>query len=119
VEGEVMLYHYTCDHGAAGIERDGELRVQERTVRLDWLPNVIWLTDLDVPVAEALGLTSRTLECDRTANRFVVAEPKDVQRYVDVRRSWSAFVRDALETAAGAMPMHWYVTTTPQVAVRG
>lgn len=64
------LYHYTCAHAAPLIERDGLLRPHPQ-ILLDNTP-LIWFTDLEEPDRQALGLTSLTLNCDRTAYRVVV-----------------------------------------------
>lgn len=107
------LYHYTCSHWAAAIARSHTL---DPAVSV-W--NLVWLTDLDHPDRDGLGLTSRTLTCDRTRYRFIVDHPVDVQRWVDVRRTFPLSVRQGLETAPRAMPMHWYLTATEQRARLG
>lgn len=101
------LYHYTCEHGYQGIGASpaGVL-----------LPNagLVWLTDLDVPVREALGLTSHTLSCDRTAYRYrAIAALAHVRPWSQARRSVPRDVREALESAPGVLPMHWWVSAWP------
>lgn len=106
------LYHYTCRHFAARIGVQGLLRVSPVT-------GVLWLTDLDSPVAGALGLTSTILACDRTEARFVVDDPDDtVTAWLELRRSAPRYVVEALESAPGAMPRHWWIATGPQFARR-
>jgi hypothetical protein len=110
------LWHYTCDHSAALIRADGN------TLRpVNTLIPMIWLTDLDVPDRLGLGLTMKTLKCDRLAHRFAVPQPLEVFRWIDVRRSWRgtpgwAWVQ-AIESTEGALPRHWFVTNVPQAAV--
>lgn len=66
----MRLYHYTClDHGDPGIQRDGFLR-PNRHAFFD--ARLIWLTTLEQPQREPLGLTSDRLSCDRTAVRYEV-----------------------------------------------
>jgi hypothetical protein len=107
------LYHYTCEHGSAGIQADGLIVPQPQPP--DGERKIVWLTDLEAPNRAALGLTSLVLQCDRMERRFVVPEPESVYRYVDVRRAWwPREWRELLESADGAMPMHWYVSEMPQ-----
>lgn len=75
---------------------------------------LVWLTDLDQPDRQALGLTSFILDCDRTEHRFVL--PGDSgERWVD----WCRRVRlprarrDLLEMADGAQPLRWWVSERP------
>lgn len=109
-----MLYHYTCDHGADGIRREGVIR-PNRHVILG--VGVVWLTDLDVPYREALGLTSHILSCDRTAHRLEVVCPWAVwwPRYA---RGLPSSARWAVESAAGMAPVHWWVATEPVAVAR-
>jgi hypothetical protein len=106
------LYHYTCNHGLPGIAADQLV-----------LPNIhpwlgyglAWLTDLDVPDRLGLGLTSVTLCCDRTAHRVEVDSTADVMHWPkwahEQRVPW--LTRLTLEGAGSALPMHWWVSTTP------
>lgn len=80
---------------------------------------VLWLTDLDVPVRGALGLTSNLLACDRTECRYVVDDPDDtVLAWTELRRSAPRDWVEALEAAPGVMPRHWWLATGPQRAHR-
>jgi hypothetical protein len=101
------LFHYTCDHGHQGIG-EGPAGIL--------LPNdgLVWLTDLESPVREALGLTSHTLSCDRTQYRYrATAALAHVRPWTEARRQVRREVREALEAAPGAMPMHWWVSAWP------
>jgi hypothetical protein len=83
------------------------------------LTKLAWFTDLDEPVADVLGLTSRMTYCDRTQYRWQVdAPPGDVRGllpvpYGSIRRRLNVFIRDSLELSPGAEPAHWWVATWP------
>ena len=120
------LYHYTCDHGAELIEREGHVKSLYDVLGGDEgdgnaLMNIPqshfgWFTDLAEPNREALGLTSITLGCDRTAHRFRVTDATEVTWWLDVRRYHPILWH--LEEADGAMPAHWWLATEPVPAVR-
>lgn len=110
---ERPLYHYTCEHGAAGIEASGLIEVRRQPP--EGQVTLTWLTDLEAPNRNALGLTSHIVQCDRLTYRFEVVEHVAVERYVDVRREFfPAYWWKELERAEGAMPMHWFVSLAPQ-----
>lgn len=106
------LYHWTCSHGADAIYADGlRLRPNEYAD-----PSLVWLTSLAHPDRKALGLTSRTLACDRMEWRCIV-DPGDgdwpipyVQwaRLVKAPRDW----RDTIESF-GCQPLTWWVSEVP------
>jgi hypothetical protein len=106
-----VFYHYTCaDHGAPGIEADGFLRPNAHPM-LRALGPVVWLTDLDhLTDPKAVGLTSATLSCDRTAIRYVVFAA-DV-----VGLTWWPFARSVCDRAVVAdlesmgYPSRWWIT---------
>jgi hypothetical protein len=93
------LYHFTCSHAAPHIDRARALVPQVSWRHLDSLllergepmtglwraPAVVWLTDMRSPDRDALGLTSRTLKCDRTEFRYTVE--------TDAAEPWLAFAR--------------------------
>ena len=102
------MYHYTCvDHGKPGIDKDGVVKPHP-TIGL------AWFTDLDVPHVSSLGLTDHLLDCDRTKVRYEV-DPEDVTPWMDVRRTAAlpSVLRVGLESCPGAMPRHWFVSTSP------
>lgn len=103
------LWHYTCDHHLLDILKAG--RLSPRGSR-----GLVWLTDLDLPQREGLGLTSLMLDCDRTRNRLRVADTEGVMWWMDYRRHVDPVWRESLEGAPGVMPMHWWVSTSPRVA---
>ena len=115
----MKFYHFTCDHGAEGIRRDGELRPQSPwpvfamgvATRLEHARPVVWLTDDPAPDRAAVGLTSVTLNCDRMAHRFEV--DARVWRWAD----WAA-VRGAnpeylMVLGWGREPWRWFVSEKP------
>lgn len=99
-----ILYHYTCDHGAKGLGLQDHL-----------LPNMhpllgmplVWLTDLDAPFIEPLGLTSHMLSCDRTEYRYRVTDARTCIPWVRYEH------RDRSIEIDGTMPMHWWVSEQP------
>lgn len=104
-----VAYHYTCDHNITQIRRTGIL-IPNRHL---WLPKpLVWLTDLDVPIREALGLTSTILKCDRTKNR-VECQPTTAVWWPHYARSLPAETRYMFEAAPGAAPVHWWVSDQP------
>jgi hypothetical protein len=103
---ERVFYHYTCADGVAGIHRDGIIRPNAHPLLCEEL---VWLTDMEVPVRAALGLTSHTLTCDRTEYRVTVRTNQAVWWPIYARRVDPA-VRREFEFALGAMPAHWWVS---------
>ncbi|MFC9432776.1 hypothetical protein [Nocardia sp. NPDC057030] len=118
----IGLYHYTCQHGHDAIGEAGTLLAPEQVQpghatrlpphmrELSWF---IWLTDLDVAHPHALGLTRRYLSCDRTRHRYRVADTCDARRWIDLRASCHPEMVAELESAPGAMPVHWWAATHP------
>ncbi len=103
----MRLWHYTCDHGAAGIRRDGIVRPSTVAAFA-----VAWFTDLETPDRTRLGLTSQHIACDRTAWRVEV-DPDAAERWTAYARRARVprDLRDALE--AGRLPAHWWVSESP------
>lgn len=115
------FYHYTCDHGHEAIGAAGSLKPPSELVDpstyANWpqwqrpLMEMIWLTDLPEPIREALGLTRKTT-CDRTVHRYRVVGFIPM-RYTAIRRDLPKRLRGDLESASGALPVHWWVAYTP------
>jgi hypothetical protein len=111
------LFHYTCLHSAPAIKRDGlVLPLADFRPDLADLPPwayFAWFTDLDIPHAEALGLTRSTLACDRTVCRFRVLDASPVTQWIGSfarRRSpWAS----RLEAVPGVLPAHWWLAAGP------
>ncbi len=118
----MSFWHYTCTHAHAKIGVTGTLTPLRDLVSDEafagwpaWRKrtlDIVWLTNLDQPWREALGLTSKTLGCDRTAHRYRVIGYSPM-RYTAVRRDLPKLLRDGLENAPGAMPVHWWLAYTP------
>jgi hypothetical protein len=115
------LFHYTCTHAIDAIDDDGLLRpitdVHPLTLDDGVLP-LLWLTDLSVPIRDALGLTSTILRCDRTEIRYDVTSTDDVLAWTDWRRAHRHDARilriaSVLESESGARPAHWFVSEIP------
>lgn len=115
------LYHFTCDHGRLGIGDAGcLLNAKQQGLKVPKVPRyqarlfeLIWVTDLETPIREALGLTSFTISCDRTRYRYKVTDAYTVDRWLDVRKDFPQRFRDELERASGALPAHWFVSSMP------
>lgn len=113
----MRLYHYTCAHSINGLRRTHSLMPNRNPV-LGGL-ELAWLTDLDQPDVNGLGLTSHLISCRRTEYRVVVEAEPDVQVI-----HWPAFAREllrheryrtgvlALHEPAGVLPMHWWVSSS-------
>lgn len=109
--GDSMTYwHYTCHHRAALIDADLTLRPHPQILMGNHL--LVWLTDLDTPDREALGLTSTHLRCDRTEVRYRVVDGDIVPwaEWADVNRIDR---RLRSELTFGRRPRHWFVSTSP------
>jgi hypothetical protein len=111
------LWHFTCSHSVASIELLGSLRPHPHPL-LD--VSLVWLTDLDQPFREALGLTSHTLMCDRTEHRFEVLDTATAVWWPSYARATKVDRQTcrALEMADGVMPAHWWVSAAPVPARR-
>jgi hypothetical protein len=104
----MSLFHYTCDHAYPTIMLDREIRPNPHVE-----PSLVWLTDLAMPIRDALGLTSTYISCDRTAHRIEITEPPQtifpwyLWRRAHPQHRHIAYV---WENAEGARPAHWYVS---------
>lgn len=107
----MTLFHYCCDHSLQGILRDGVVRPMVKVPHLNYA-NVAWFADLKVPDRDGLGLTSETLQCDRTEWRVTVdygdAEPWGQWAH---RNRIDPDVREALESYG--WPGHWFISEVP------
>jgi hypothetical protein len=105
-----VLWHYTCrDHGGAKIGESGVLRLG--------VLGVLWLTDLEVPVIQALGLDNQIATCDRTELRYRVDDTSRVIPWMEFRRGVHPDMLNALENVRSVMPRHWFVSLDPLSAV--
>jgi len=102
------LFHWTCEHGADAIRRDG--MVVKPHLGLSW-----W-TDMDKAdrhTRAACVLTSNTIKCDRMQYRCRAVS-------FGLLIPWSAYAVDAdpafvetLEQVPGADPSRWWVASEP------
>ena len=102
---ERTFYHYSCRHGAVGIRGTGWVRPNSHPLLCHEL---VWLTDMAQPAMNALGLTSHTIDCDRTAYRVTVQTDNAVWWPIWARRL-DLETRRKFDTAYGAMPARWWV----------
>jgi hypothetical protein len=111
----VTVFHYTCEHGRAALGDSGELMtgrmLNPRMPAWLWMSDLVWMTDLSVPIRDALGLTMRLTGCDRTRHRYVVTDATHVVPWTSVRRTVSH--PEDVEDVPGARPAHWYVSRVP------
>ena len=100
------LWHFTCEHGYAGIGQRGELRPNAHP----WMPvlgPVIWLTSNPAPARDDVGLTRGTvIRCDRMAYRYKVIE-SDAVPWATARLLIEPSLRADLESFAD--PSTWWV----------
>ena len=117
------LYHFTCHHKAEQIGAMlGSIQPHRQPVLLDL--SLSWFTSMPGAGRAALGLTSKTLECDRMEALYEV-EPDDerfVMPWADLKRlDGFAPLIDAsrrLEAVRGTRPSLWWVSLQPVRARR-
>lgn len=114
----MILYHYTNVESARLIGDEGSLVPLEvlDPMTIASVPNslrplfgMVWATDLPAPDRNGLGLTSHSIDVDRTAIRYRVLRPAQFVHWGRIRRSVGREIRDGLELANGALPRHWWV----------
>jgi hypothetical protein len=104
-------YHYTCEHGRNRIGLQGTLKPHAQPLLNS--AALVWLTDLDHPDIDALGLTSDTLLCDRTEYGYKAIKPDGIvpwAEWADAHRI-DKTRRAALEQ--GFAPDRWFVCEQP------
>lgn len=109
----MTLWHFTCGHGYRAIGKRGILKPNPHPL-LPELGPVVWLTVHPMPSRDAVGLSSRTLRCDRMAYRYRVRLQQPVH-WPDVRdRAKPEILRD-LE--AYGEPETWWLAFEPVAGV--
>jgi len=109
------LWHFTCEHGAAGIGRRGTLK-PHAAPHMPELGAIVWLTDNSSPTSRYdLGLTSRLLRCDRMAYRYRVSAP-DAIPWAGVSHRLPVQLCADLESLAD--PSTWWVSFVPVPALQ-
>lgn len=113
------LFHFTCDHGRAAMGDQPVLRPGADLVdgAVPWTSALVWLTDLERPNRDGLGLTSHAIRCDRTQHRYRVLDGERVLRWTDFARDLPREYRESIEGTPGAMPAHWWVAISGVRAV--
>lgn len=103
-------YHFTCEHGAHGIQQSGVLRPNVHPLLG---ANLVWLTDLAEADRWGLGLTSNWLSCDRTLFRVSVQPSPDIVRWPSWAL-WRKVPRALIDLLAeNTRPEHWWVAGKP------
>lgn len=105
----ILLYHYTCQHGFNDISKSGRLLPNKHPF-MPHLGPLLWLTDLERPTPESVGLTSEWQPCDRLAYRYIVRS-KAAIHWHEIRKRANPVVVGALE--AFGDPAHWWVIRRP------
>lgn len=117
----MSLYHYTCLHSAPGILASGLLTPNSHPLcppaKGEAPLGFVWLTDLAAPDRLGLGLTSKTLACDRTQHRFEAAAANRARRWSQARETLPPSFVAALESVPGVKPAHWWVSLAPVAVV--
>jgi hypothetical protein len=110
-----QIWHYTCDHGAPGIRRDGRVKPNAHLLLAGLA--LSWWTDLGREHRHEVGLTSDVLRCDRMAHRFQVKDPAALEWWPRAARRLCVprAVRDDLEVTR--LPAHWWVAFEPVVVL--
>lgn len=115
--GPVTYWHWTCSHRAAKIAATGVLQPNPHPVLRD-LP-ITWLTTSRLATRAALGLSSKTLSCDRMSHLFQVEEADEplVLSWTELKAE-PAFedylpMARRLEAVRGTRPVVWAVTLEP------
>ena len=107
------LFHFTCDHGAAGIVATGTLMPWPHPLMVQ-AGGFVWLTSEAEPERHDVGLTSTTLACDRMAHRFRVIEPDTCLWWPEVRDLLAAYCLLSRDSAYmlehGRRPDTWWVS---------
>ncbi len=111
----MTLYHFTCDHGHRQIV-DQLLPGSYMSTAVGASP-FVWMTNLESPNRDALGLTSHFIDCDRTSFRYRVTDESSAIWWMDARRMLPEGYVGLLESSHGARPMHWWISLEPVPAV--
>lgn len=109
------LWHYTCEHAREKLGDAASLvparYLSDKIPERYWPAELIWLTDLAVPIRDALGLTSRWSTCDRTTHRYRVTDTTYCYPWMEIRHVVPN--PEYLEAVDGTRPRHWWVARVP------
>lgn len=115
------LYHWTCRHGATAIGRRGYAEplwmhrpdiVPTMPEEWRWMSELVWFTNAPGAGRIDLGLTSRTLQCDRMEYRYKVLDDSDVVPWLSVCRQYPRPAVTELHSG-DHRPGLWLVSTLP------
>ena len=111
------LWHFTCRHSAMRIGDRGLLRPLADLVPtpIPWTGVLVWLTDDIDATTRSLGLTSHTLDCDRSEVRYRTSGPHQAIHWPALRHQFPTDDVQALER--NRSPLTWWVSPKP-VGVR-
>jgi hypothetical protein len=109
----MSLFHWTCNHGRAGIEATGT--VEPRLILgLGWLA---WFTTEPHPYPERTGLLhvcpGSPTDCYRGAWRFVVEELDKCHSWLQSTEREKAEERAIIDIERLGDPWNWYVASEP------
>lgn len=108
------LWHFTCEHGYAGIGERGTIGCNPHLL-LPRLGQLVWMTDDPNPDRDDVGLTSATLSCDRMAYRYRVLSASRCIPWNAVRHLAPAHILHDLESFGA--PDTWWISRAPVRAV--
>jgi hypothetical protein len=108
-----MMYHFTCDHGYAAILADNGMIRPNRHPMLPQAPPLIWLTDLEEPSADDVGLTSALVRCNRLAHRFKIDEGQRAIPWLSSGVCHLANPRVVEALHLLGRPDHWWIALHP------
>jgi hypothetical protein len=110
----VPLWHFTCEHGFAGLRQLGVLRPNRHPLAPGLEP-LIWLTDDPDPERDAVGLTSSHLTCDRLTYRYRALSASRCVPWSAVRHRVDKAVLADLESFG--QPETWWISSEPLRAI--
>jgi hypothetical protein len=105
------LWHFTCSHRASLIVTDGVLKPNPQPFLRG--AALVWLTDLDVPDRDGLGLTSSFIKCDRTEFRFEATSHIGIEPWITSRWRQAMTPVDRDDFEFYGQPLRWFVATMP------
>ena len=108
-----VYYHYTCREKAKQIGATGILLPNQ----IYGGPALVWLTDLDRPDIEALGLTAHELDCDRSEIRYRTRRT-EFTPWIGSTLHASMPPLTQAEFHRGRSPKHWFYSTVPVAVIR-
>ena len=104
------LWHFTCDHGYAGIGRRGLLMPHAHPLMPELGP-VVWLTTDPAPARDDIGLTSTMLGCDRMGYRYRAHPDVNAAPWTSLRHLVDPSLIVDLELYG--KPDTWHLATDP------